>query len=101
MFNYTHTTQRKKNTTQDQGEKSYFSDLAGIDVTDELGNALRRVCPLLQQDNRCGLERDGDKGRERKGYSGEKKEGREKCIGKKLRKSIKLNPNQMTRYVTL
>ena len=35
----------------------YFSYLAGIDVTDELGNALGCVSPLLQQDNRCGLER--------------------------------------------
>lgn len=33
-----------------------FSDLAGIDVADELGNALRRVRPLLQQDHRCGLQ---------------------------------------------
>lgn len=33
--------------------------LAGIDVTDELGNALRRICPLLQQDNRCGLQDTG------------------------------------------
>lgn len=37
--------------------KNHFSDLACIDVTDELGNTLRRVRPLLQQDNRCGLER--------------------------------------------
>ncbi|KAF3836929.1 hypothetical protein F7725_004393, partial [Dissostichus mawsoni] len=39
----------------------------GIDVADELGNALRRVCPLLQQDNWCGLEREkGIKGIEKK-----------------------------------
>lgn len=62
IFSYTDTTHRKS--PYNQGEKSCFSDLAGIDVTDELGNALRRVCPLLQQDNWCGLERERDQGRE-------------------------------------
>ena len=57
-------------------EQSLFSDLAGIDVTDELGNALRRVCPLLQQDNRCGLQGD-------KWFT-------VKCHRKKLRKLRKL-----------
>lgn len=44
------------------GKKSCFSNLAGIDVTDELGNTLRRVRPLLQQDNRCGLEMNKEDG---------------------------------------
>ena len=43
-------------------EKRQRSDLAGIDVADELGYALRGVCTLLQQDNRCGLE---DRAKER------------------------------------
>lgn len=38
------------------------SNLAGIDVTDELGNTLGRVRPLLQQDNRCGLEKNKEDG---------------------------------------
>lgn len=44
-----------------------FSNLAGIDVANELGNALRRVCSLLQQDNRCGLETERGRRQERKG----------------------------------
>lgn len=39
-------------------KKVVFSDLTGIDVTNELGYTLRWVCPLLQQDNRCGLEKE-------------------------------------------
>lgn len=45
----------------------FSPNLAGIDVTNELGNALRRVCSLLQQDNWCGLERERGRGQERKG----------------------------------
>lgn len=42
--------------------KVCFAHLAGIDVTDELRDALGGVCPLLQHDNRCGLEKDESQG---------------------------------------
>ena len=40
------------------GAYSLSDHLAGIDVADELGNPLRGVSALLQQDNRCGLRRE-------------------------------------------
>lgn len=42
-----------------QGSAHGFRDnLAGIDVADKLGDPLRGVRPLLQQDNRCWLKRE-------------------------------------------
>lgn len=40
------------------GAHSFRNNLAGIDVADELGDPLRGVRPLLQQDNRCWLKRE-------------------------------------------
>lgn len=40
------------------GTHSFRNNLAGIDVADELGDPLWGVRPLLQQDNRCWLERE-------------------------------------------